>query len=343
MQIDFHHTVTYVAARMAGFTGNDAGIIAYAAQYVDDATSEGTISFNNKARFTRISTAHKMLNLKNINYTDGLKVWQPFHFLAGNANKPWDKNPDGTFIDKLICHPNSPVALDMVDAALADRSKPYGLHRLGIAMHVYADTWAHQGFAGVRDEVNNINDVQAPLDELESEFLERMAPPVGHGQAGALPDMPFLKWSYANSYGNVVHRDNTEDFTVAANALCKVMQKYRNVPETGIDKDNLDRIRALFVEQTSTDGEERHDAWIKAIAGGTFAVGAGWMSETVSYEDDGPKSWKWQALGTDENLESYPWKQAFATSNWKYFHDAVQAHRFAVMHDILPKYGIFVG
>jgi hypothetical protein len=38
MQIDFHHAVTYLCARMAGFAAAEAEIIAYSAQYVDDAT-----------------------------------------------------------------------------------------------------------------------------------------------------------------------------------------------------------------------------------------------------------------------------------------------------------------
>lgn len=47
MQIDFHHAVTYVAARIAGMDHAKADIIAYAAQYVDDATNHGYIRFDN--------------------------------------------------------------------------------------------------------------------------------------------------------------------------------------------------------------------------------------------------------------------------------------------------------
>lgn len=67
MQIDFHHAVTYVAARIAGFTHGEADIIAYSAQYVDDATSSGAICFDNKAMYSRISSAHKSLDLDNMN------------------------------------------------------------------------------------------------------------------------------------------------------------------------------------------------------------------------------------------------------------------------------------
>jgi len=47
MQIDFHHAVTYVVARMAGFNHNEADTISYSAQYVDDATNDGVIEFTN--------------------------------------------------------------------------------------------------------------------------------------------------------------------------------------------------------------------------------------------------------------------------------------------------------
>jgi len=47
MQIDFHHTATYVTARSAGFGHRKADTIAYAAQYVDDAINSGTLRFHN--------------------------------------------------------------------------------------------------------------------------------------------------------------------------------------------------------------------------------------------------------------------------------------------------------
>ncbi|MDH3349420.1 MAG: hypothetical protein OEM02_15140 [Desulfobulbaceae bacterium] len=54
MQIDFHHAVTYVAARLAKFPVNDAKTISYSAQYVND-----------KAMYSRINSAHKMLDYRN--------------------------------------------------------------------------------------------------------------------------------------------------------------------------------------------------------------------------------------------------------------------------------------
>ena len=58
MQNDFHHGITYIVARIAGFSHHDAGTIAYAAQYVDDATDEGVIHFSDGSTFECTATAH---------------------------------------------------------------------------------------------------------------------------------------------------------------------------------------------------------------------------------------------------------------------------------------------
>jgi hypothetical protein len=47
-----------------------------------------------------------------------------------------------------------------------------------------------------------------------------------------------------------------------------------------------------------------------------------------------------QIAATDTGREEFPLNDSFMKSNWKHFHDALQAHRFDVLHDILPKYGI---
>lgn len=345
MQIDFHHAVTYVTARIAGFSPAEADIVAYAAQYVDDATCDGAIKFDNKAIYQRISSSHKTIDFQNFDPVEDLLVWMPFHFLPGNGGADPGENPEGTFIHKLVCLPDSPVARDMLDAAFADRNKPYALHRLGIAMHVYADTWAHQGFAGVLHEINEVDDFdeigntgvfEGGLKDFRNRFLEKAVPPLGHGKANVFPDMPFLSWSYVNGHGTQVVRNNTDLFCDAAQALCKTMQRYRGVAESGIGDTDMQAIRPLFTELKREDGSERHEEWLKAIAVGRFSFGP----VTVSYAEDGKGSWKADALGTSRDMPTYRYRETFLSSNWKLFHDALQLHRLTVAHDILPKYGI---
>lgn len=188
MQIDFHHAVTYVAARLAAFPHADADIIAYAAQYVDDATCSGAVRFDNRAIYKRISSSHKTIDFQNFDPVEDLLVWMPFHFLPGNGAAGAGDDTAGSFIHRLVCLPDSQIARDMLDAVSEDRDRPYALHRLGIAMHVYADTWAHQGFAGVLHQINEVHS----FDELGSSdvfedglpgfinrVLEKTVPPSG--------------------------------------------------------------------------------------------------------------------------------------------------------------------
>ncbi len=64
----------------------------------------------------------------------------------------------------------------------------------------------------------------------------------------------------------------------------------------------------------------------------------------LDYRSKGRGSWKYLALGTvkskDEEDETFKYKESFLKSDWKLFHDALLAHRFNLLHDILPRFGI---
>jgi hypothetical protein len=349
MQIDFHHATTYVLARLAGFSRSEANTVAYSSQYVDDATSYGPIFFDNKALYQRVSSAHKMLDIRNTKALNNHQVWIPFHFLPGNGGKGMGKNPDGTFINKLVCKPNSPIAQQMIKNAILEKDKSYGLHRFGVVMHIYADTWAHQGFAGVLNQINEVENAKETsnsglfdggLKKFLFDILDDIIPPLGHGRANVLPDMPFLKWQYKDGHGQLINRDNTGQFCNACKAMFKAMKRYQTGDPTATVTDipiaDMKKLRSLFKNIKKKDGEERHKSWLKNIKNGEFSFG----SETVKYYPRGSKSWKHTALGTSHDVEIYTYDKTFLKSNWKLFHDAIQAHLFYINHDLLPKYGI---
>lgn len=361
MQIDFHHATTYVLARLAGFDHPEANIIAHSAQYVDDATNEGVIYFDNGAMYRRICSAHEMLDHKNFDELANHQVWIPYHFLPGNGGMPARETPPGGFIEKIICRPDSPVARDMVRTCINNRDRPYGLHRLGITMHVYADTWAHQGFAGVKHQVNSIrklDDEDNPgskltsriktyfgdkFDEATSAFVGD-ALPLGHGAALSFPDRPYLKWSYTDHNNHRVIRDNTAEFVKASDALCKAMQCYRagnpDADVSGLSDENRSKLETLFRTIVNDNGEERHKDWLQHISDGYF----GFPGEQLSYIPKDVGSWKHDAIGDKNEKEveniKFEYKHDFLHSNWKMFHDALQAHHFDIVHDILPEYDI---
>jgi len=354
MQIDGHHSLTYIAARLAGFTRSKASIIAYSAQYVDDATNSGVIHFKNGAMYSRISSAHKMLDYRNSDELANHHVWIPFHFLPGNGGKQAGENPNGTFIRKLVCKPNSHVAHDMLRACANDMDKPYALHRLGITMHVYADTWAHQGFAGVNHAINEVHGMKSNDPTLDQSFFNKITNyflsetfPLGHGAALSHPDRPYLTWKYKNGLGEQVNRNNRDIYMDAVQKMCQAMQCFYKKDKTmnlesmpGLPEQDFNTIRALLTSIQDDSGEERHAQWLQEISHGSFSFGA----EDVSYIPKGIGSWKHKAIGqvaaSDTGREIFPFRRTFLRSDWKMFHDALQAHRLEILHDILPKYGI---
>jgi hypothetical protein len=363
MQLDFHHAVVYVIARMAGFDHRHGEVLAHASQYVDDAINAGPVAFDNGAMFNRTSSAHKTFDYRNFSELANHHVWIPFHFLPGNGGRSAGDNPDGSFIRKIVCLPDSPVAREMVNVCILHKSRPYGLHRLGIALHVYADTWAHQRFAGVCHQINHITQLDEQ-EQVDADFQQRLrhyfkdfcnnvagdlvgdVMPLGHGTALSQPDKPFLTWRYRDHDGAVVERNNTEIFVQAAQAMCKAMQRFlagdgaANVP--GLTHGQRDLLGRWMADIQDEEGAARHKKWLALIRQGAF----GFPGVKLVYKEKGEGSWKHQALGTtrkrDLNGQVFPYTPGFLASDWKLFHDALLVHRYVVIHDILPRYGICV-
>ncbi len=363
MQIDFHNAVTYVVARLANFSHEEAHIIAYSAQYVDDATNDGYITFDTRAMYSRIASAHKMLDYKNFDDLANHHSWIPFHFLPGNDGLPMDQGADLDFMKKIICRPNSFIAKDMVRECIRHKNDKNSLHRLGITMHVYADTWAHQGFAGVIHEANRTTQLTSGsaklatatmVEDVKNYFTHLIdhatghfvadALPLGHGTVLSYPDQPYLKWSYINNAGEKIIRDNPKDFLEAAECMCIAMKSFKagdeSLSATGLGTKDQEAIEKLIHENDSKEGDERHEKWVDAIRDGVFSFG----NSNLTYIPKGENSWKYIALDTKKSKDSgdeiYPYDPSFLNSDWKRFHDALQSHRLYVVQNLLPSYGI---
>ncbi|MGU3191882.1 DUF6765 family protein [Vibrio cholerae] len=355
MQIDGHHTLTYVVARFAGISHTDAEKVAYSAQYVDEATNNKPIYFDNGAMFDRIASAHKMLDYRNMQELANHLVWIPFHFLPGNQGLPSGCEPDGSFIHRLICKPDSHVARDMLRMVATHWDKPFAAHLMGIAMHVYADTFAHQGFAGVIHDYNRVSGLDSSstsaLESIKYKLLSQSisgSSPLGHGAVLSFPDRPYAKWSYINGEGTFVERDNTAIYLDAANAMCKALQCWKDSDSLmNIDsKPGLSTQQYSMIEQTlreivDDDGDARHAKWVQKLREGLF----GFAPVDLPFNKDGSESWKELARGPSSSQNDkvvYHYTTAFLQSDWKQFHDALKTYRLEVIRDVLPRYGICV-
>lgn len=339
--------------------------------------------------YARIASAHKMIDYNNFSEVKNHLAWLPFHFLPGNGGLPAGEDPEGSELEKLICRPDSYVARDMLRIAMRDKGTRRALHRLGIAMHVYADTFVHQGFVGALCQANQTfnltsgnpetdkkiqsitkkelirkirsdpkGTLQVALDAIKLMITQRKLPiqfirsflksdPLGHAGADVYPDQPYLTWSYEDWKKNLIERNNPSLFMQAMNMMVKAMRAWQAGDESmnldsydGLNSADANVMETLFRQLQNPDGDARHASWLAAIERGDFSFG----KERLKYIGKGNGSWKHRALGTknavDKMDEIFPYSPAFLTSDWKCFHDALQAHRSDVVHNILPRYGI---
>ena len=357
MQIDFHHAVTYALARIAGFPHGDAKTIAHAAQYVDDAKTRGTVTFTNTKTFERIASAHPVMptaltffeNLKN---RLNVEVWLTFHFLPGNCGKEAGEGNATATIRRLVCTTDSPVAAAMCKACIEAKGQPNALHRLGVTTHVYADTWAHQGFVGLKHHFNDVKELRdgtghpEVAEQIQSGFVHLL--PLGHGMALTLPDQPYLSWELVNRDGNIDARDNTQSFMHACERIVEFFGYYLGKGET-THINPLDHAVLLtaFTGFRHVAADKRHQAWLALFSRGCFSFGTLSNEEMadLNYVAKGAGSWKQKALGTEKEDDEdgpFQWTPEFETSDWKLFHEALKQHREEVLGRILPHFGLTV-
>ncbi|HIC92060.1 MAG TPA: hypothetical protein EYP21_08415 [Syntrophaceae bacterium] len=348
MQIDFHFYTIYALARATGFKPEDAYIIAYSSQHTDDARYEDALEFKNGGRFQQVLSAHKFLDLDALTKPTCYRIWVPFHFLPGNLGRD--------FYERMLTRANSIIAQRMVEEFLSSDLKPYSLHRLGIILHVYADTWSHQNFMGIM--YRNINDVRdlkvkgtakrsikSLLAKLKEEILEYCAPELGHAQAGTIPDEPYREWEYEDYKGRYFQISNQERALDAAQNCYMVLSRFLKrfpqflSPPVLPWQKILEKIGELFSHQGEL--EERTEAWREAISNGRIGFEPKGKDTNLHYHD---REWFRAAVTvTTEEGERYIRNEGFEMSHWKYFHDAAAFHRFHLLHEILPEYGIICG
>lgn len=182
---------------------------------------------------------HELGRLSNVNNSELQKIrriWVPFHFLPGNMKHEL-VNGYGFVTDlknfsidrdlpdfKCVCAPNSELVGKMIQRITGNNTS---LLRIGIAMHVLADTWAHQLFVGSPNAY--INDVSDLIENKHSN-ASNGTPDIGtaysvtylgHGRAGHLPDIPSQSYQYTPSWSTV--KANVSNPVRFYNAFCQMV------------------------------------------------------------------------------------------------------------------------
>lgn len=251
MNSDFHYYATYCAAVLAGYSHEESTEICYSDQMVDLCTRTllDTLKAPLSAATTQLQLELMDARTDIIGLQDITRIWASFHFLPYDLHAEPKHRTSKGYKNKyrLICKPNGELLEPTVTLA-----KNKGTQAVGIAMHILADTWAHQYFAGTPSLViNNTNSyfyelfededgyrekklnfrhsASAPDDLENSIYTNSLYTPsensimnLGHGRAGHLPDYCFIKYKYLPAWGDYeeIIKDNPSDYR---HAFCQMI------------------------------------------------------------------------------------------------------------------------
>lgn len=366
MQEDMHYYGTYAMARAAGLKVEDAKIIAYAAQYVDDSTANDSEVHQDGGMFETTATAHTYTEVAAnavADHTEQRKVWVPFHFFPGGEGN--------TFSKKLKCVKDGKLAREMVKNHIRHAvsvKDECGLELMGIMAHVYADTFSHYGFSGVSSRENKVDGesfqlvvkdekVKAYIMGKFTGFLAKYTPrfmiknfrnfaskgasfatgALGHGTVGTYPDRPFLKWQFTYKKDNQDSgwRNNHDTFLEGCEKIHQAFSEYAS--QAGISSNFVDfsKIKATVsgILAVEADKHGRIEEWKTAINSGDLFEKSD--NEALEYS---PYFWEQQK----DDFEDLEHSHKMLDKHVYKFHQAAIYHRNYTLKQLLPKHGIMI-
>lgn len=374
MQIDMHYYGSYAMARAAGLCAGAARVVATAAQFVDDNAAQGHVEFRDGARIDKEATAHHPFDRANLEGDDQRRVWVPFHFIPGNEGE--------SYTERLKCRRDSAIVREMRDHHLGLCDRAFALELLGIAAHVYGDTFSHYGFSGVSSRGNKVDNGSfrfheeigggdGTVAELKPEmreyitgkiatffgdnesngfswrnvkawFAEEMSGALGHGSVATLPDRPYLVWSF-----DYEREDAVEGKHCTRNNPDTYLAGYRALH--GMFREFAER-RAEFASGDGRDFEE-----IEAAVREILLVQADKEGRIAAWQEAARAGRLFGAGGEEiPDYEGEDWNRAWEglDGGESYraaldlpvwrFYQAASLHRSYVLRDLLPKHGLIV-
>jgi hypothetical protein len=203
MNAEFHWYTIYYLCLRTGFTTAQTRAIAFSSQYVDNAIHAYEVDDGGERYLTQVTQNYIFWDEATLR-----EIYLPFHFVPGNGDSARRERRDGK-ASRWTVTPDSPLVKELLVRAL-HTANPY---RIGIALHAYADSWAHQHFSG-RMEEGNAFDPQSSL------------PPAGHLQALRAPDDACGRWTDVRLVPELAQVDNTERFLAAAKKIYRYLSTF---------------------------------------------------------------------------------------------------------------------
>lgn len=269
MNLNFHYFAVKVLAIEAGFNENDAQLIAEYSQFVDDfhpfldkpldcSCVPKRANFLCKyiydrevdgyvKKFIPVGTGfagvdYVLLTSKNIQENTLI----PFHFIMPMQLRNMKGYAEKGVNRKNYCVRKFDNTTPLLKSLLnyieylyqIDRNSIMNLIRLGIVVHIFADSYAHQKFSGywgwenssrTAKVINNITN-----EDITSKFRSKITdnlPSIGHSNVGTVPDESYISFiiniktnktdiSYKEEYS----RNNTTEFLLASRNILNYLR-----------------------------------------------------------------------------------------------------------------------
>ncbi len=320
MDVEFHYYVTYIVAKRAGFSKDDAYLIAYSSQYVDDNNVIFCVNKSKADEYSNyISQTLDITRPKN----ELMRIYPLFHFIPGNPFDDSAKRRDGC-MHLLNTTANSKISNMLIDEALS--ISPINPYRIGIATHSYMDTWAHQNFIGFYEHFNAMSGAR-----------ELLTPNIGHADALHDPDIPGLIWKDRRliKTGRVI--SNKRRFLEASE---NVFGKYLKSLDRNIKKNTVrhewERLKKVLDEAVgqeyaeSETGKKDRIKRYRAVAAGIGEYRAdAWFKKAVKTKIKGLPDV--QKKGIRGIIKLFPdehiWRKDYKKSHWYKFQESVKEHQ----------------
>ena len=272
-----------------------------------------------------------------------------------------------------MCRKDSAISREMINNHIGQKND-YMLELVGIAAHVYADTFAHYGFSGVSSRRNRIDGGSLHLTQstsvMESVVGEKIAKwfekygiqggllkniratisgaaelatgALGHGGVSVYPDQPYLKWQFEYEYPSdsvptLSERDNKETFLEGCMKLHIMFKNFVKLhPEHAdiLTEREFDVISPIVKEILAFEGDKNERAELWCKH-----AKSGYL---LNRKESIPtyNSNDWQDQYNEFSLLTNP--VDFARLNIYKFFQAASYHKHFVLRELLPKHGIIV-
>jgi hypothetical protein len=301
MNINYHYHVIKTLALKAEIAPETAEMIAFYSQMIDD--FDVTTVFSRSINIKQVPPEFFLQNRLASRNSDGtytfypvttkigtvtamvksteLMTLVPFHFITTRKVKELRRQKKNLFRCVKASELNGD---ELINQLLSDVNHVIKDKRdvinMGIFLHTYADTYAHQGFSGFwgYENYSLIKSTTCNMKRKKKLFFYNL-PAVGHANVGHLPDVAMEQFTYTRLAKGVtkltetITRDNIKDYEICSrrifNLLCSINgqiiwndQKWNELYE---------RIKAIYeqvIEDDSekTEAEDLNPIWKEAFA-----------------------------------------------------------------------------